>query len=520
MSICGFDGGYLPEWAVNNLLDVVRNNNADICEMITLEPSREGRPIRAIKFGKGTGAGRRGVLFVGGLHARELINPDALIYFAFNLADAYRHNTDLVLGGRLYTGLLVRILINTMDIFILPLANPDGRAFVLSPSGDRMWRGNRAPNPTAADCNGDGLPDAAIGVDINRNFDFLWSSGLGTSSNPCSSSQIYKGPAAFSEPETRNIRQLLDLFPQIVGMIDIHSYSQDIIYPWGDDENQTLDPTQNFQNPAFDGHRGVPGDSYKEYMSSADLDWFLMTAGHMQRAVADVRGRTYQVIRSFDVYHSAITGTSTDYSYGRHFVDASKRKVMAFAMESGPLVFRSDGSPDFLHSFQPPYSEATCIMEDIQPAFIELCIDVLCRASDLFDSILLASYAVYPGTVERPALASPSGKRIVTLLQQNWDELLTICRSDPRLWRRSVVGLKRVLSIVQSHQKKRARTFDPVLVRKVDSILAGFAERGTPKLREALQRIQADLPRFEGRTVIEGLKAADETEQQPQRAGS
>ncbi|MCI4060391.1 carboxypeptidase, partial [Bacillus cereus] len=60
-------------------------------------------------------------------------------------------------------------------------------------SSNTWWRKNRNPNHT----NGGNY----LGVDINRNFDFLWNSGIGTSDNPAVI--IYKGTAPFSEPETR-----------------------------------------------------------------------------------------------------------------------------------------------------------------------------------------------------------------------------------------------------------------------------------------------------------------------------
>jgi murein tripeptide amidase MpaA len=448
---------------------------------------------------------------VGGLHARELINPDALIYFAFNLAESYRNKTDLVLGGRTYTGLLVRLLIDNMDIFILPLANPDGRAHVLDPvHGDRMWRGNRAPNPQMVDCNNDGQPEPAIGVDVNRNFDFLWSSGIGTSTNPCSA--IYKGPQAFSEPESQNIRKLLDTYPHIGAMIDVHSYSELVIHPWGDDESQTTDPAMNFANPAFNGQRGQKGDAYKEYIPQRHLDWFLATGKKMREGITAVRGRTYALIPGVDVYGSGISATSSDYSYSRHFVDATKRKVFAFAMETGPEVKRSDGSVDYLASFQPPYAEATCIMEDIQPAFMELCISVLCGASDLFDSLLAAAYMVNPaGPSGRAAQPSRTGKKYVELLEQNRDELMELARADTRLWRQTLVALKRVLPVVQSHESSRPRLVDEALVQRVDLVLSHLAERGSPKLRRALESIRADLQTFTDRTVVEGLREIDKS---------
>jgi carboxypeptidase T len=489
----------MPESGINNLIDGLKNVYPDFCQIINLENSREGRPIRAVKIGKGSSPTRRGVLFVGGIHARELLNPDALIYFAYNLAYAYKQKKAFTLGGQNYHADTVRLIIENMDIFILPLANPDGRAFVLAPNGDRMWRGNRAPNPGKA-CKG---------VDINRNFDFLWSSGIKTSTDACNISQLYKGPSAFSEPETRNVRQLLDSFPHIVGMIDVHSYSNFIMYPWGDDENQTTNSSMNFKNPAFNGQRGTPGDTYKEFIPKADLDWFVATANSMKQGIAGVRGQNYTVKQSVHLY--ATSATSTDYSYSRRFVNPAKRKVLAYCIETSPLV-STNGVPDYLKSFQPPFPEASCIMEDVQAAFMEFCIQILCAAQQLIDNIAAASQmaatmaSVAGGSAQQP---SRTGEKFVKLLQQNRDELMKLARQDTQFWRKAIVVLEQVMSVVQGQQETGAQVSDKALIRRVGQLLQTLGERGTPKLQRAAESIRQELQFFVGKTMVEGFRAAD-----------
>ena len=487
----------MPEWGIDNLIGGLKNIYPDFCQIINLENSREGKPIRAVKLGKGSSQTRRGVLFVGGIHARELLNPDALIYFAYNLAYAYKQNKDFVLGGKKYAASVVKLLIESMDIFILPCANPDGRAFVLAPNGDRMWRGNRAPNPGKA-CKG---------VDINRNFDFLWTSGIKTSSNACDPSQLYKGPSAFSEPETRNVRQLLDSFPHIVGMIDVHSYSNFIMYPWGDDENQTTNTSMNFKNAAFNGQRGTQGDTYKEFIPKADLDWFVSTGNIMKQGIAAVRGQSYTVKQSVHLY--ATSATSTDYSYSRRFVSPAKRKVMAYCIETSPLV-STNGSPDYLKSFQPPFPEASCIMEDVQGALMEFCVQILCAAQQLIDNVSAAAQmAVAMDSAGGAAGLSRTGEKFAKLLQQNRDELMTLARQDTKLWRKAIVVLDQVMSVIQGQEEAQAQVSDKALIRRVDQLLQTLGERGTPKLQRAAESMRQDLQFFAGKTAIEGFKAAD-----------
>lgn len=308
---------YLSVTAISDAVNFIATTYSTITSSFVLpESSLEGRQIKALKIAGGTGSNRTGVLFLGGTHARELVNPETVVSFALRLCDAYTHNTSLSFGPKSYEASTVKLLVDALDIFLVPLVNPDGRHFCQMPGGTPMWRKNRAPNP-GAPCKG---------VDLNRNCDFLWSSGVGTSSNSCS--DVFKGPGAFSEPETRNVRWMLDNHSNIASMIDIHSYSELVLYPWGDDDNQTTDPNQNFLNPAFDGQRGVTGSGYGEYIPEADLDDFIRMGGRIRDGIATVRGRTYLVQQSMSLYPT--TGTIHDYAYSRHYLDTGRRRVLAF----------------------------------------------------------------------------------------------------------------------------------------------------------------------------------------------
>src|SRR5918998_4002055 len=172
-------------------------------DRIMLADSVEGRTISALRIHAGAETNRRGVLLVGGTHARELLNPDALVDLTIGLLLHYFHGTDWVIGGRTWDAGILRSVMHTLDIFILTNANPDGREHVFDTN--RMWRKNRAPL-TGTTC---------VGVDLNRNFDLLWGietrspeGAATTSKNPCL--DVYFGPGAFSEPETRNVKKMLD----------------------------------------------------------------------------------------------------------------------------------------------------------------------------------------------------------------------------------------------------------------------------------------------------------------------
>ena len=72
---------------------------------------------------------------------------------------------------------------------------------------------------------------------------WLWVAPMGQ----VPSDDTYIGPRAFSEPETRAVRDLIgrELFR---GVITYHSYSQLILYPWGYTSTPIVDPPRYGEN--------------------------------------------------------------------------------------------------------------------------------------------------------------------------------------------------------------------------------------------------------------------------------
>lgn len=325
----------------------------------------EGRVCNALKIGKGTNTGRPAIYFLGGVHAREWGSPDILINFVQQLTEAYRTNSGITIAAQSFTAAQVKKIVETKDTYVFPQCNPDGRNF--SMTTDAMWRKNRRPAPAGHTQPG------CVGVDINRNYDFLWNfptffdpaSPIANSTDPCDY-QVYIGPKAISEPETKNAVWMFDKFPDIRYFIDIHSYAEDILFNWGDDENQTTNPGMNFQNAAFNSKRGIAGDTaYKEYITPADKTATVNLANKMRDAIKAVRGRIYKVEQSMNLYPTA--GTSDDYAFGRHLIDATKAKVYSYTIEWGSA---SNPTP-----FHPPYPEMQKIIQEITSALLAFCVN-------------------------------------------------------------------------------------------------------------------------------------------------
>ncbi|XP_047524018.1 carboxypeptidase B-like [Pieris napi] len=121
--------------------------------------------------------------------------------------------------------------LDNFDIFLIPLANPDG--FTAS-QHKTIWNKNVSPQ------------NACPGVNIDRNFDVAWNS-----SNIISScSQQYPGTSPFSEAESRAIRDVFHKYGhKIVAYMHVHAGSyapsiykgEAVLYPRGFSEAQLDD---------------------------------------------------------------------------------------------------------------------------------------------------------------------------------------------------------------------------------------------------------------------------------------
>lgn len=360
------------ETAVTNLAAA----HPAIAERIALpEASAElHRTISCLRIGSNASGAVDGALFIFGQHAREWVPPEIAMNLMADLIDAYAGSHSLTYGGKTYTAAQVQEIVDHINIFIVPCVNPDGRFFTQSVDDEfhRMWRRNRNTSYHAnPNCQG---------VDLNRNYDFVFDLAKyfditdpdvtgHTSDDPCHFQQIYHGPAPFSEPETRNVRWLLDTYPRIRWFIDIHGFRSEIYHPFGDDENQSTDAAMNWRNPAFDHQRGGEADAYREYISAGDLATHVLLATRLREGIQPVRGFSYLVTQTFALY--PVSGSSTDYAWSRHLDNPTKPRVESFAIEVA-------GS-----GFQPPLAEKDDIVREVTSGLINFCLATVCGVPGL-----------------------------------------------------------------------------------------------------------------------------------------
>lgn len=345
---------YPSTWAEIELaLGALAAAHPTLCTQLDLPyTSHEGRRSSYVRVAtRDPREGRSTVLLAGGAHAREWAPPDALLTLAQRLLAAYAGQTaleipaftdtvasaDVQYAAATIPAADVQRIADRVELFVLPLMNPDGRVFSQADPANALWRKNRRPARPGSTCRG---------VDPNRNHDVAWDykryyspSGAAANSasrDPCDP-QVYIGPRVGSEPEVRNLVKLLQS-EAIDYFVDVHSFSRKLLYPWGMDGNQMRDPTQTYSNRDWDGRRdGTVRGPYGEYISAEALDRHVRVGTAMHDAILDASGgdrrararSRYAVEPSLALYPT--TGTASDYAFSVR-EDGS---VTSFTLECG-----------------------------------------------------------------------------------------------------------------------------------------------------------------------------------------
>jgi carboxypeptidase T len=225
----GSMAGFYTTAEVDAYLDSMATHDTAgiVSSVVVTGTSGQGRPIRAIRIANESAPdhSRPRVLYTALTHAREPGGMQNLLYFIDQLVQRYGVDPDFT------------YLVDQRELWFVPIVNPDGYAInenTFFGSGSYgLWRKN------ARDNNSDGQITGADGVDLNRNFGYQWGyDSAGSSGTPASTT--YRGPAAFSEPETQVLRDFCILHGFSMAQ-NFHTYHETTLYPWAYSGSTTPD---------------------------------------------------------------------------------------------------------------------------------------------------------------------------------------------------------------------------------------------------------------------------------------
>ena len=235
-----------------------QKTNPNLFKVETIGKTWEDRDIIAVSITKdvATADKKPALFYTGTIHAREWIGIELSLSFAKYILDHIDYDPQLN-----------RILKKT-TLYMVPCANPDG--FEYSRNHFAFWRKNRRKNS-----------DGSFGVDLNRNF------SIGFSPNHTMTSNVYSGPSAFSEPETRALRDFVEEKDNITIALDYHS------------QGNVFFPAHNF--------------IHEDAKDAIDLN---LLASNMAEEIRKESGREYGVHMGKPPVH-LISGSGREFYYSR-----------------------------------------------------------------------------------------------------------------------------------------------------------------------------------------------------------
>jgi carboxypeptidase T len=260
--------------AVNNALNSLHSTYSGLTAVVTVGTSINGLPIKALKISSTPGvddSAKGDVIFFAEHHAREWISVETALYIADELLE--RYSTDPVLQADM----------NALQIWIIPVSNPDGYEYTWTTY--RLWRKNRRNN-------GDGT----YGVDLNRNWGYQW--GLASGSSGSTMDDTYRGTAAFSEPETSNLRNFIQARGNLKCLVSFHSYSELYLRPWSytNDDPPGESTLRDIVLRNISRIAAVHGHTYGEsiwYTSSGETNDYLWGEMRVASFTPELRPRTW-----------------------------------------------------------------------------------------------------------------------------------------------------------------------------------------------------------------------------------
>jgi len=199
-------------------LHALQANYSSIMTLTSIGKTYQGRDLWMVKLSDNVTRDENepGVLFMGAHHGNEKPGYEVCLFFINYMVEHYDNSSTPE----------VRNAINTTQIYLIPMVNPDGV--------EANTRKNCAPNHGPFGYN---PTVTSYGVNLNRNYDdpwflaYIFPLAYSLPSILPDSSYNYRGPHPFSENETKAVESFAETH-NISISISYHTYGQIILYPW------------------------------------------------------------------------------------------------------------------------------------------------------------------------------------------------------------------------------------------------------------------------------------------------
>ncbi len=235
-----------------------QKNKPELVRVESIGKTWENRDIIVVSITKDVENDKEkpALFYTGTIHAREWIGIELSLSFAKYILEHIDYDPQL------------NAVFDRTTLYMVPCANPDG--FEYSRNHFSFWRKNRRKNA-----------DGSFGVDLNRNFE------VGFTPNKDTTSNVYSGPSAFSEPETAALRDFVIAHKNITIALDYHS------------QGNVFFPAHNF--------------IHEDAENAIDLN---LLAGNMAEEIKKESGREYGVHMGKPPAH-LISGSGREFYYSQ-----------------------------------------------------------------------------------------------------------------------------------------------------------------------------------------------------------
>ncbi len=162
----------------------------NLSELYNVPLTHENRTLWAVKLSDNPHKEEKNetdVLICGLHHAREWATVEVVLNFLDYMVENYESDVR------------VRMLVDEREMWLVPIVNPDGHAYsqarqdnVYNASNNDGWRKNMRDNDGDGEHDDTGENGGGDGVDLNRNYQYLWFDRRSCSLDP--DSLIYRGP--------------------------------------------------------------------------------------------------------------------------------------------------------------------------------------------------------------------------------------------------------------------------------------------------------------------------------------